>query len=88
MSEDDLFDLNPRDLSDTLVPVYEREWKQEVIKFKRKRQVEVVAVGEVLRKCPSVPTFTSALVHSVSNFMYFTGVFHHHLTFFVMFAYV
>ncbi|KAK3771211.1 hypothetical protein RRG08_053354 [Elysia crispata] len=38
LSEGDLFDLHPRDTSDSLVPVFERHWVSEIVRHKRKRE--------------------------------------------------
>lgn len=40
LTEEDLFDLHPRDTSDCLVPVFERHWISEIVRCKRKREKE------------------------------------------------
>ncbi|GFR59427.1 canalicular multispecific organic anion transporter 2 [Elysia marginata] len=40
LTEADLFDLHPRDTSDNLVPVFERQWISEIVRQKRKREKE------------------------------------------------
>ncbi|KAI8775250.1 multidrug resistance protein 1 [Biomphalaria glabrata] len=40
LKEEDLFNLNPRDESDTLIPLFEKLWTSEVAQFKRKKNAQ------------------------------------------------
>lgn len=35
LTEDDLFDLNPRDASDRVIPQFEEQWDKEVSKYRK-----------------------------------------------------
>lgn len=35
LTEDDLFDLNPRDASDKVIPQFSAQWEKEVAKHKK-----------------------------------------------------
>ncbi|KAH9514953.1 Multidrug resistance-associated protein 1 [Bulinus truncatus] len=40
LQEDDLFNLNPRDESDALIPIFEKLWTNEIVRFKRKKNAQ------------------------------------------------